>query len=270
MAACPSTANEWPQLWRDSADALAEIVAPGAAEPTFYDAESVLLEEIASAATPVTIVVLGPLTNIAAVLRTDPSLADNIEKIIVMGGAVSVAGNVEPELSAEWNLYAHPAAAQAVIEFRGAGRARSVGCDRPRAADRRVHRRRRLDRQRPGRGRSRRTRLPPGLDGMFMWDELAAVLTVQPEVATWSERSIVVEDDGSTVESPDGTPVQVAVGADAASVRSLVLGALQRVRRLIPPTIRAATFERGVSCPERLRRPAPRRAGRRGPAWPPV
>ncbi len=65
-----------------------------------------------------------------------------------------------------------------------------------------------------------------GLDGMFMWDELAAVLTVQPEVATWSERSIVVDDDGSTVESPDGTVVQVAVGADAASVRSLVLGAL--------------------------------------------
>ncbi len=61
---------------------------------------------------------------------------------------------------------------------------------------------------------------------MFMWDELAAVLAVQPEVATWSERSIVVEDDGSTVESPEGMIVKVAVGADAASVRSIVLDAL--------------------------------------------
>ena len=107
--------NEWPSAWSESADALAEIVAPGADEPTYYDAESVLVETLASATTPVTIVVLGPLTNIAAVLQTDPSLAGRIEQIVVMGGAVSVAGNVEPELSAEWNLHAHPGAAQAVI-----------------------------------------------------------------------------------------------------------------------------------------------------------
>ena len=45
-------------------------------------------------------------------LETDPSVADQIEQIVVMGGAVSVAGNVEPDLSAEWNLHAHPAAAR--------------------------------------------------------------------------------------------------------------------------------------------------------------
>ena len=69
-----------------------------------------------------------------------------------------------------------------------------------------------------------------GLGGMYMWDELTAVLAVQPEVATWSERSIVVEDDGSTVESTAGVAVQVAVGAHAASVRSLVLDALHEAR----------------------------------------
>ena len=64
------------------------------------------------------------------------------------------------------------------------------------------------------------------LDYMFMWDELAAVLAVQPEVATWSERSIVVEDDGSTVESPAGMARAGRRRRDAASARSLVLHAL--------------------------------------------
>ncbi len=108
--------NEWPTQWSESADALAAIVAPGAGEPTYHDAESMLLETLTAADAPVTIVALGPLTNIAAVLQTDPSLADRIEQIIVMGGAVSVAGNVEPDRAAEWNFHAHPGAAQSVID----------------------------------------------------------------------------------------------------------------------------------------------------------
>ena len=176
--------------------------------------------------TPVTIVVLGPLTNIAAVLQTDPSLADRIEQIVVMGGAVSVAGNVEPDLSAEWNLHAHPAAAQAVIDS-GVPVALVPldATDQVPLTAEYIAGVGSIDNDLAGVEAAVLGSLA-GLDGMFMWDELAAVLTVQPEVATWSERSIVVEDDGSTVESPDGTVVQVAVGADAASVRSLVLGAL--------------------------------------------
>jgi len=53
---------------------------------------------------------------------------------------------------------------------------------------------------------------------------------IQPEVATWTERSIVVEDDGSTVETTAGVAVQVAVGAHCASVRSLVHDALHQAR----------------------------------------
>jgi inosine-uridine nucleoside N-ribohydrolase len=218
--------NEWPAEWTESADALAEIVAPGAAEPTYYDAESVLLETLASADAPVTIVVLGPLTNIAAVLQTDPSLADRIEQIVIMGGAVSVAGNVEPDLSAEWNLHAHPAAARAVVN--SGVQIALVPLD---ATDQVP-----LTSEYVGGVESIANALAgveaavlgslASLDGMFMWDELTAVLAVQPEVATWSERSIVVEDDGSTVESSAGVAVQVAVGARAASVRSLVLDAL--------------------------------------------
>jgi inosine-uridine nucleoside N-ribohydrolase len=220
--------NEWPAAWSGSADALAGILASGADEPTLHDAESVLLETLASADTPVTIVVLGPLTNIAAVLRTDPSLASRIEQIVVMGGAVSVAGNVQPDLTAEWNLHAHPAAAQAVIE--SGVPIVLVPLDAtdevPLTSDY-VAAVASIDNELAGVETAALGSLG-SLDGMFMWDELAAVLAVQPEVATWSERSIVVEDDGSTVESPEGMVVQVAVGADAASARSIVLDALDQ------------------------------------------
>ena len=217
--------NAWPSAWSEAADALAEIVAPGAEEPVYHDAESVLLETLSSADTPVTVVVLGPLTNIATVLQTEPSLADRIEQILVMGGAVAVAGNVEPDLAAEWNLHAHPAAARpwstrvpiALVPLDATDDvpltaqfvAAVTSIDNDLAAVEAAT----LDSL-------------ASLDGMFMWDELTAVLAVQPEVATWSERSIVVEDDGSTVESPAGVTVKVAVGAHAASARSIVLDAL--------------------------------------------
>ena len=215
------------RTWREAADALAGVVAPGVDEHRVLRRRVGADREWPRPSAPVTIVALGPLTNIAAVLETDPSLADRIERIVVMGGAVSVPGNVEPDLAGR------------VEPLRRSGR--RAGRDRVGRADRRscpldatdqvpltsdyvagVA----VDRQRPGRRRGRRARQRcTSLDYLFMWDELAAVLTVQPEVATWSERSIVVEDDGSTVESPDGTPVQVAVGADAPSVWSLMLAA---------------------------------------------
>jgi pyrimidine-specific ribonucleoside hydrolase len=218
--------NEWPSAWRESADALAETVAPGADEPTYDDAESVLAETLASADTPVTIVALGPLTNIAAVLQTDPSLADRIEQIVVMGGAVSVAGNVEPDLSAEWNFHAHPIAARSVIN---SGVPITLvpldATDQVPMTTEYVAGVRSIDN---GLARVHGAALGSleSLDYMFMWDELAAVLAVQPEVATWSDHRVVVDDDGATVESPEGTLVKVAVDADAASVQSLVLGAL--------------------------------------------
>ena len=220
--------NEWPTAWSESADALAEIVAPGAEAATYRDAESLLLETLASTNTPVTLVALGPLTNIAAVLQTDPSVADRIEQIVVMGGAVSVAGNVEPDLTAEWNLHAHPAAAQAVIRS-GVPIALvplDATDDVPFTSDY-VAGVASIDTD-LARVEAAVLDSLGSLDGMFMWDELAAVLAVQPEAATWSGRSIVVEDDGSTVESPDGVVVRVAVRADAASVRSIVLDALNQ------------------------------------------
>jgi len=60
-----------------------------------------------------TLVTLGPLTNIALALARDTSLAQAIGRCVVMGGAPCCEGNVTP--AAEYNIWVDPEAARAVF-----------------------------------------------------------------------------------------------------------------------------------------------------------
>ena len=61
---------------------------------------------------PVTLVPVGPLTNIALLLRTHPDLVPRIREIVLMGGSAG-AGNVQP--LAEFNIFVDPEAADVVF-----------------------------------------------------------------------------------------------------------------------------------------------------------
>ena len=63
-----------------------------------------------------TLVTLGPLTNIALALAIDPALADRVGRCVVMGGAPCCEGNVTP--AAEYNIWVDPEAARAVFRSR--------------------------------------------------------------------------------------------------------------------------------------------------------
>lgn len=56
---------------------------------------------------------LGPLTNIARALEADPHLAQRVKRVVAMGGAALVPGNVTPV--AEANIFCDPQAARLVI-----------------------------------------------------------------------------------------------------------------------------------------------------------
>ena len=62
----------------------------------------------------VTIAVTGPMTNLALALRLEPALAQRLARVVAMGGARGEGGNVTA--SAEYNIFADPHAAAAVIE----------------------------------------------------------------------------------------------------------------------------------------------------------
>jgi purine nucleosidase/pyrimidine-specific ribonucleoside hydrolase len=62
----------------------------------------------------VTIITLGPLTNLAATLEAYPQALHHVHDIIIMGGALTVPGNVTPV--AEFNIFVDPHAARAVLK----------------------------------------------------------------------------------------------------------------------------------------------------------
>jgi len=62
------------------------------------------------------LVALGPLTNLAVLLRERPIALEQAKQIVVMGGAVNTPGNVTPE--AEFNFYCDPVAADIVLSSR--------------------------------------------------------------------------------------------------------------------------------------------------------
>ncbi|KAH7441911.1 hypothetical protein KP509_03G061700 [Ceratopteris richardii] len=72
-----------------------------------------LVDKIKEFPHEVTILALGPLTNIAGAIQKDPSFAKNVKKIFVLGGSFFASGNVNP--AAEANIYGDPDAADIVF-----------------------------------------------------------------------------------------------------------------------------------------------------------
>jgi purine nucleosidase len=61
----------------------------------------------------VTLVPIGPLTNVALALKRAPDIADRIAEIVLMGGAYFEVGNITP--AAEFNIFVDPEAAEIVF-----------------------------------------------------------------------------------------------------------------------------------------------------------
>jgi len=82
-------------------------------KPVAEPASQLIQRVVRSRPGEITIVGVGPLTNIAAALKSDPGLASQIKDIVVMGGSLS-GGNITP--AAEFNFYVDPEAARIVFD----------------------------------------------------------------------------------------------------------------------------------------------------------
>jgi inosine-uridine nucleoside N-ribohydrolase len=237
----------FPEPWRDSADnaygLLLEVVTPPADQPT---AAELLADAITSSPQPVVLLTLGPLTNVAEAIANDPGLLTNVARIVVMGGAVDVPGNVQPDgaaepLAVEWNLYVDPAAAAAVI---GSGTPVTlVGLDAtnhvPVTEDL-------IDRLAANDTTDATRRVlqlfevhPPP----YLWDPLAAIAATDPALVPTHAAEITVvsegDDAGRTVASTGGSRIDVAGAPDAGAVIDHLLRSLSGVQegdQLATPT----------------------------------
>ena len=79
------------------------------------DAAEQILRLVKANPNEITIVTLGPLTNIAQAIQKDPETMSLVKEIVSMGGAISVAGN--KNRVAEFNIFVDPEAADIVMQF---------------------------------------------------------------------------------------------------------------------------------------------------------
>lgn len=86
--------------------------APGSCAQAMSAAEFIVQKATAQPG-EITLVTIGPLTNVALALKLDPSLPTKIKELVIMGGAVTEPGNVTP--LAEANFFCDPHAADEVL-----------------------------------------------------------------------------------------------------------------------------------------------------------
>lgn len=151
---------------------------------------------------PLTVIALGPLTNLALACRLDPQWAQRLRRIVVMGGAVSVPGNVTPV--AEANVYCDPEAAAIVLESGAA--LTLVGLDvtmRARLAARRWREVRVAGAGAVERAATRlldfyvSRALELGVDGPALHDPLAVAVAVRPDLVRTRRLRVEVERAGT-------------------------------------------------------------------------
>lgn len=167
-----------------------------------------------------TLVMLGPLTNLAIALSLRPAITRQIKKLVIMGGAFFVPGNVTP--AAEFNVYSDPDAAQQVFDALW-GDVTAVGLD----ATHKVAITRKMWEAIPedATGAAGLVRSIVGQtftehvrSGFYLHDPLAAAAAVDPSLLSGSRNRITIDltegSRGRTVAGGSGN-VLVAVGVEA-------------------------------------------------------
>lgn len=86
---------------------------PPASRAIREPAAEFIVDQVMSAPGEITLVPLGPLTNLALALRLEPRIAANVRQVVLMGGNALCPGNATP--AAEANIHNDPEAADVVL-----------------------------------------------------------------------------------------------------------------------------------------------------------
>jgi inosine-uridine nucleoside N-ribohydrolase len=178
----------------------------------------------------ITILALGPMTNVAMLLRLHPDLETKIRRIVFMGGNVHVAGNASA--AAEFNFWFDPEAAQIVLRSRIPEKVmfpldicNHAVLDKARFDEIVAVKTPVTDRYREDYGNRYPGFLKNPKATAYLWDELAAAWLLDTKFVTKSETSWLDIDTrfgktyGATVPLdrkmvPDATPVKVTLDLD--------------------------------------------------------
>lgn len=220
-----------PAGWRTTLDSVADLDLPEGGVPVDKDAVELFSDTVAAAAGPITVLALGPLTNLAAAFEADPALVDMIDRIYVMGGAVDVPGSgiSDANTTAEWNIYADPPAARAVFESGAPITLVPLDAtnDVPVTAD--------YIAQFTDAAQTPAATFVAGRlsEGSYFWDQLAAAVMVENGLVTLTPRDVTVLDDGGAEDGRtkpvgNGSEIIVATAPDVEAFQQLFIETLNQ------------------------------------------
>jgi len=218
---------------------VAELRAP-------HPSEKIICDAVRAAPEAVTIVALGPLTNVARAFLRDPELPSLVGQVVMSGGTISGPGNITP--AAEFNIYCDPQSARAVF------RSRSTKTLVPLDVTNRVVLSYDLFHQLPDEGTKvggfLHKILPPafrayrqqfGLEGIHVHDSVTLMAAIRPDLCSTQPMAGDVETSGeltagSTVFDRRRVPawrhnMEVAVQLDAEQVINGIVHSLANAAR---------------------------------------
>ena len=197
------------------------------------EAATVMVETAQRADGDLTLVALGPLTNVALALRADREALRDVGRLVAMGGAVDVPGNVTP--TAEFNMSVDPEAAAIVFDaglpidlvpLDATRQAVLVRADLEAALGRS-----------PGPVASRigaftqrgfRVDTERGSKGMVLHDPLAIGVAIDASLVTWEPVKLVIGPGGETRRAPGAPNCRFARTVDSRRFLAIFLECLCR------------------------------------------
>lgn len=229
--------NAPPAEWLTTLETVEALGLPEGGAPDARDAVALFTSVIQESPEPVTVLALGPLTNVGAALEATPGLVENIAMIYVMGGAVDVDGSLvsEANTAAEWNIYCDPHAARLVVE--SGAPVTLVPLDATNEVPVTPEFVARLDAEKA----TPEAEFVAALladnaesiasGGYYFWDPLAAVVMSDPGLVTLTPRDVTVidipgaPDDGRTKPVANGSEILVATAPDGDALESSLIAA---------------------------------------------
>lgn len=212
-----------------------------------HSSEKVIADVLRDAPDEVTIIALGPLTNIAGAFQRDNALPSLVDRLVIMGGTLNGPGNATAV--AEFNIYSDPASARAV--FRSLTTKTLVPLDITRRVimtydfldqlpDETTNAGRFLRRILPFAFRSHHSRL--GLEGIHLHDAVALLACTRPELFETQEMAGDVETmgdltTGATLFDRRRVPewrcnMEVVTNIDSVGVKESILASIERASGL--------------------------------------
>lgn len=228
----------FPAEWRDQADAAYGLDIPPVVETGIPEqAADLIARTIAASPGPVTIIALGPWTNIADAFAADPALVDDVAGIHAMAGAIEAPGNVLVDGLTEadrleWNVVADADAFTAVLSLDVPVTLVPLDAtdDVPVPPD--LLERFEQDHAAAGADLAYEllVRFPErlSLPGGQLWDELAALAVSDPDLVTWADATVSTTAAGRIDRDPAGRPIRFASRADRPAVEAALLAGLRR------------------------------------------